>query len=177
MVPGCVEVRRLRNHSEHLPTQHCLPCTLHCCMFAPLRYAEKVSQGYRPACPKRMPPGAWSLIEACWQQQPGQRPAMASVVARLQQLMEQEQAGSVSRRSSFSFAGPALSRRSSASGGARSGGCDANEHDPDTTAAQVTAKAAGADEVKTGVQQAPAIVEAAYDGPAKAVLVSSVDAC
>jgi hypothetical protein len=93
---------------------------------------------------------------------------MASVVGSLQQLLEQEQAGSGSRRSSFSFAGPALSRRSSASGGARSGGCDTDVHDPDTTAAaQVTAKAAGDDEVKTGVQQAPAVVEAAYDGPAK----------
>jgi hypothetical protein len=65
-----------------------------------------------------MPPGAWALIQACWQQQPAQRPTMADVVAQLQQLMDREQAGPSSRRSSFSFPAAAGSRHSSASAGA-----------------------------------------------------------
>lgn len=43
------------------------------------RYARKVSQGYRPARPKRMSDGAWQLIEACWQQDPVLRPHMSEV--------------------------------------------------------------------------------------------------
>ncbi|WIA35001.1 hypothetical protein OEZ86_003497 [Tetradesmus obliquus] len=73
------------------------------------RYAEKVSQGYRPSRPKRMPPGVWELVTECWQQQPAARPAMASVVDALTQLLAEEERGAGncggggSRRNSLSL--------------------------------------------------------------------------
>ncbi|WIA14836.1 hypothetical protein OEZ85_001555 [Tetradesmus obliquus] len=71
------------------------------------RYAEKVSQGYRPSRPKRMPPGVWELVTACWQQQPAARPAMAGMVRALTQLLAVEERGAGSsggsRRGSLSL--------------------------------------------------------------------------
>eukprot|EP00878_Enallax_costatus_P004189 GHUV01004418.1.p1 GENE.GHUV01004418.1~~GHUV01004418.1.p1 ORF type:complete len:382 (+),score=149.58 GHUV01004418.1:138-1283(+) len=53
-------------------------------------YAKKVCKGYRPSRPTRMSPGVWSLIQACWQQDPLDRPAMKDVVAELKRLLEAE---------------------------------------------------------------------------------------
>ncbi|WIA14837.1 hypothetical protein OEZ85_001556 [Tetradesmus obliquus] len=111
------------------------------------RYAEKVSQGYRPSRPKRMPPGVWELVTACWQQQPAARPAMASVVAALTQLLAEDERGAGSRRSSFSFATPAAGSAAAAANGATA-----------AVAAGAASDGAAGDDA---LQQAPAAAQAA----------------
>eukprot|EP00878_Enallax_costatus_P031929 GHUV01034999.1.p1 GENE.GHUV01034999.1~~GHUV01034999.1.p1 ORF type:complete len:135 (+),score=0.74 GHUV01034999.1:113-517(+) len=60
------------------PSQRCqLPSLFSCVVH--IRYAKKVCKGYRPSRPTRMSPGVWSLIQACWQQDPLDRPAMKDV--------------------------------------------------------------------------------------------------
>jgi hypothetical protein len=118
----------------------CLTCSaLSAAARCAFRYAEKVSGGHRPACPKRMPPGVWSLIEACWQQQPGQRPAMASVVGRLQQLIDEERASSSAGRSNAG-AGPNSSKSETSTKVARDG--------PSSQEASAATPAAAAREVQ-----------------------------
>eukprot|EP00775_Hariotina_reticulata_P003899 gene3899-4153_t len=53
-------------------------------------YAAKVSQGYRPKQPKKMPSAVWEVIAACWHQDPVHRPHMSEVVSVLQGLLDAE---------------------------------------------------------------------------------------
>lgn len=59
------------------------------------RYAERVASGYRPKRPntKGVPLAAWELVEACWDQDPVDRPHMSEVVATLEGLLAQELGG------------------------------------------------------------------------------------
>lgn len=53
------------------------------------RYAARVAEGYRPKRPKSIPDEVWRIIEACWQQEPTDRPAASDVLRQLQQLLQQ----------------------------------------------------------------------------------------
>ncbi|KAG2483794.1 hypothetical protein HYH03_017389 [Edaphochlamys debaryana] len=64
-------------------------------MHAPEDYAEMVCQGYRPPRPEclkapRVMAEAWELVEACWHDDPVQRPSMQEVVEALARLRAME---------------------------------------------------------------------------------------
>ncbi len=46
----------------------------------------QVSEGYRPPRPPRVSAEQWALVEACWHQDPCERPAMAQVLQELGEL-------------------------------------------------------------------------------------------
>ncbi|KAL6748456.1 kinase-like domain-containing protein [Haematococcus lacustris] len=50
------------------------------------QYALMVSLGYRPPLGRHLAPGLAHLIRDCWQHSPADRPCMADVAARLEQL-------------------------------------------------------------------------------------------
>lgn len=58
-----------------------------------MRYAKRVSQGYRPNCPKNVPTAVWQVIDRCWSQDPCARPSAAWVKQQLQLLLDKEEAG------------------------------------------------------------------------------------
>ena len=60
---------------------------------APDRYARRVAGGYRPPRTEAFDDGVWALIEACWAQDPLDRPTAAEVVAILEALLEKCAAG------------------------------------------------------------------------------------
>eukprot|EP00198_Chlamydomonas_reinhardtii_P010385 XP_001699722.1 predicted protein [Chlamydomonas reinhardtii] len=62
-------------------------------MHQPEDYAEMVCDGYRPPRPKCLEhtDQAWALIEACWQDDPVQRPDMDTVLVRLRELQREEE--------------------------------------------------------------------------------------
>ncbi|KAG2436299.1 hypothetical protein HXX76_006610 [Chlamydomonas incerta] len=61
-------------------------------MHQPEDYAEMVCDGFRPARPTALANDAvWSLIEACWHDDPVQRPDMDTVLVRLQELRREEE--------------------------------------------------------------------------------------
>ncbi|PNW87091.1 hypothetical protein CHLRE_02g108650v5 [Chlamydomonas reinhardtii] len=61
-------------------------------MHQPEDYAEMVCDGFRPARPGALAnEAAWSLIEACWQDDPVQRPDMDTVLVRLRELQREEE--------------------------------------------------------------------------------------
>eukprot|EP00882_Tetradesmus_deserticola_P020372 GHRQ01022009.1.p2 GENE.GHRQ01022009.1~~GHRQ01022009.1.p2 ORF type:complete len:151 (+),score=34.57 GHRQ01022009.1:11-463(+) len=90
------------------------------------RYAAKVAKGYRPARPKRISPGVWQLIEACWHQEPCARPSMAKVVEVLQGLAADELASkSAGRRTARKPAAPVAVDAASADGNIKEAACGA----------------------------------------------------
>ncbi|KXZ46952.1 hypothetical protein GPECTOR_39g446 [Gonium pectorale] len=54
----------------------------------PTGYAEMVARGYRPPRLRCLSDAAWSLISACWHEDPVQRPGMGEVAERLRGMME-----------------------------------------------------------------------------------------
>ncbi len=72
------------------------------------RYAEKVSRGYRPKRPSKMPEHLYAIIEACWSHEPCDRPGITWVVQQLTEALEQE----LGRQSAGSLAIGALTRKS-----------------------------------------------------------------
>ncbi|KXZ46953.1 hypothetical protein GPECTOR_39g447 [Gonium pectorale] len=54
----------------------------------PTGYAELVARGYRPPRLRCLSDAAWSLISACWHEDPVQRPGMGEVAERLKGMME-----------------------------------------------------------------------------------------
>jgi len=52
-------------------------------------YAKRVSEGFRqPLNDEKVPSSMNALIEACWHQSPGSRPAAASIVEQISELLE-----------------------------------------------------------------------------------------
>jgi Protein tyrosine and serine/threonine kinase len=57
------------------------------------QYAAKVCRGYRPARPLRMAQAPWQLITECWAAEPAERPNMAAVIIRLEEMLHAERGG------------------------------------------------------------------------------------
>ena len=53
-----------------------------------MRYAHKVSEGFRPTLREDFPPELKSIIQDTWHENPKKRPSMAEVVKRLQRLLD-----------------------------------------------------------------------------------------
>jgi serine/threonine protein kinase len=60
-------------------------------------YAARISEGFRPKRVKCMTEEVWELIEDCWDQDPGARPAAKEVLTRLQRLLAQAQAAEAAK--------------------------------------------------------------------------------
>lgn len=56
-----------------------------------MRYAKRVSEGYRPKCPKNFSKDVWHIIERCWSHDAAARPSAAWVRQQLQQLLAAEE--------------------------------------------------------------------------------------
>ena len=52
-------------------------------------YARAAARGYRPDQPGRVPDPVWDVVQACWREDPLQRPGMATVVGALEACLEQ----------------------------------------------------------------------------------------
>lgn len=55
-------------------------------------YAARIASGFRPRHVKSIPLGVWELIQACWEQDPGNRPSAAEVLQKLQVLLQEAHA-------------------------------------------------------------------------------------
>lgn len=79
-----------------------------------------VAKGFRPKRPKPVPDEIWTIIEACWQQDPAARPAASEVLQQLQQLLQQAQAATGSKSAAGFKLGKLFgrSKTQSSSGGA-----------------------------------------------------------
>jgi hypothetical protein len=91
-----------------------------------LRYAGKVAAGFRPRQPKIIPDIIWAVIEACWEQEPADRPPATWVVQQLQQLLAQEQEAAAQRAGSglMQRLRPSRTASSTAAAAAAAGGTE-----------------------------------------------------
>ncbi|GLC44719.1 hypothetical protein PLESTB_000971200 [Pleodorina starrii] len=71
----------------------------------PEDYAEKVCEGFRPPRPACLSDAAWSLLSACWHDDPVQRPPMKAVAERLAELRAAEKDCPTDPRGLSAFSG------------------------------------------------------------------------
>lgn len=76
------------------------------------KYAAQIAEGFRPKHVKLIPPELWELIEACWEQDPLDRPSAAAVLRKLQHLLRQAQEAAAAKAAGGSKLGKLLHRPS-----------------------------------------------------------------
>lgn len=79
------------------------------------KYAAQIAQGFRPKHVKLIPPEVWELIEACWEQDPLERPSASAVLQKLKGLLQQAQEAATAKAAGGSRLKKLLNRPAAAS--------------------------------------------------------------
>ena len=80
------------DYAQHVATGRIGPPHTHTSPAAPPspaaeEYAQHAARGYRPDRPARLPDALWEVVQACWREDPVERPTMAAVVAVMEEVM------------------------------------------------------------------------------------------